>query len=241
MRRFVLSALWAVLVLPMIALANDAAIKKSIKDNMPGAKIVSIKPSPIKQLFQVELQNGTVVHVSADGSYLVEGDLYGLSGGVRNLTEEWRSERRVGLIKDIKDEDAVVFPANGVEKGVIFVFTDTSCGYCQKFHAEVPEINAAGITVKYLAWPRYGLKSADGQLMTNVWCSADRRDAMTRAKTGQPVTIEGKICDTAVIERGIELGHKMSVRGTPAIFDKDGRQLGGYVPAQALVKRFAGN
>jgi thiol:disulfide interchange protein DsbC len=238
MRRFALFVALAFAFFPAGVMASEEAIKKSIKDNIPGAEVASIRPSPVRQLFQVELKNGSVFHVSADGSYLVEGDLYGLSGGVRNLTEEWRAERRVALIKEIKDEDAVIFPANGVEKGVVYVFTDPSCGYCRKFHLEVPEINAAGVTVKYLAWPRYGLKSPDGELMTKVWCSSDRRDAMTRAKTGQEVTVEGKACDTAVIERGIDLGHRMSVRGTPAIFDKEGRQLGGYLPAKALVERF---
>ena len=44
------------------------------------------------------------------------------------------------------------------EKHSITVFTDISCGYCRKLHRELNDLLDAGITVKYLAFPRGGLQ-----------------------------------------------------------------------------------
>ena len=43
------------------------------------------------------------------------------------------------------------------EKYVITVFTDISCPYCQNC-IKVPELNKQGVTVRYLAFPRNGVK-----------------------------------------------------------------------------------
>ena len=43
------------------------------------------------------------------------------------------------------------------EKYVVNVFTDITCGYCRKMHAEMADYNARGITFRYLAYPRSGI------------------------------------------------------------------------------------
>src|SRR5690606_25103546 len=91
-----------------------------------------------------------------------------------------------------------------------------------------------GITVKYAAWPRAGLQSPGGQTLANVWCSKDRQDAMNKAKTSQDVPVVAS-CNQNVIQDQINLGHQMGIQGTPAVFLKDGRQVGGYVPAPQLA------
>ena len=73
--------------------------------------------------------------------------------------------------------------------------------------------------------------------MTNIWCAGDRTAAMTKAKTtSENVDAPaGKACDQHVIQDQINLGQRMGVQGTPAVFLKDGRQVGGYVPAAQLA------
>lgn len=220
-----------------VAVAGEPEIKKSIEATLPGAKVESVTKTVVNDVYQVQLSSGQVVHVTGDGKNLFGGDLFEIKNGrINNVTENWRAGSRVEALQTLKDKDLVVFPASGVEKGQVYVFTDTSCGYCVKFHSEVPELNSKGITVKYAAWPRSGAESAPGKLMRDVWCSADRRDAMNKAKTRQPVESVGKDCSNQVILDQIELGHRMGVDGTPAVFDKQGRKLGGYVPANALVQ-----
>lgn len=238
-----LTALAASLMLSATAIAAEVpekqAIVQKLKAGIPSLQVESIVATPVKGVYQLETSTGELLLISSDGSYLISGDLHQVQpgGGVVNLTEKRRSEQRLAAMKDLKDKDLVVFKAKGVEKGQVLVFTDPTCGYCRKLHSEVEEINNMGITVKYAAWPRSGLASPSGQTMTNIWCSNDRMAAMTKAKlTNEDIPAPpGKTCDQHVIQDQINLGFKMGVQGTPAVFLKDGRQVGGYVPAAQLA------
>ncbi|WP_414736189.1 thioredoxin fold domain-containing protein [Halomonas elongata] len=66
------------------------------------------------------------------------------------------------------------------------VFTDISCPYCQQLHQDIPQLNAAGITVHYLPYPRQGLSSAVAQRMASIWCSKYPRHAMDKAWVMKP-------------------------------------------------------
>ena len=214
----------------------EQRIRESLTGNLPRLSIVSFKESHAPGIYQVEINGGEVIHVTADGKHIINGDLLAIQpGGVENITETWRSKKRVDALQSLKDEDLVVYQAEGEEKGEIIAFTDTSCGYCRKFHQEIPQLNAMGITVKYAAWPRYGLQSPAGQTMAHIWCSSDREHTMTLAKTSQPVPKpEGK-CNTKVIDDQIALGREVGVRGTPAVYLSDGRKVGGYREAAELA------
>jgi thiol:disulfide interchange protein DsbC len=221
----------------LLAASADDGIRQAFSKKFPQVEIAGVEPSKVKGIFQVETKNGELLYVSADSKYVLTGDLLDIAGSSTvNVSEQWRSEKRIGALNDLSDNDLVVFPAKE-EKGEVLVFTDTSCGYCRKFHAEIPELNALGITVKYVAWPRYGLQSPAGQTMLNVWCADDRSGAMTLAKTNQQVEAPtGKICDQNALQNQINLGHQIGVRGTPAVFLTDGRQVGGYVKADQLAQ-----
>ncbi len=74
------------------------------------------------------------------------------------------------------------------EKYVVTAFTDITCGYCRKMHKQMDDYNSRGITFRYLAYPRSGIKDQTGNLsqgfkdLRSVWCSEDPAAAMTNAK-----------------------------------------------------------
>ena len=139
---------------------------------------------------------------------------------------------RKQLLDKVPRGERIVFAAAN-PKHTITVFTDIECGYCRKMHQDIPELNRQGITVEYLAFPRMGLGSQDYTDMISVWCAADRRQALTSAKQGKPVT--PKNCTNPVAMQ-YTLGQQVGVSGTPAVFAADGTQLGGYVPPAQLVQ-----
>jgi thiol:disulfide interchange protein DsbC len=55
-------------------------------------------------------------------------------------------------------------------------------------------------------------------------------DGVTPAKS--PAT-----CDTAAIERNLELGRRYKVNGTPAVVFEDGTRAPGAIPADRLEQR----
>jgi len=219
--------------------AGQSAIEKKItttlNNRFPGLEITSIRKSGLNGLYEVML-GAEVIYVSEDGRYLFQGDLLDLDQQA-NLTEERRKGARVKLLKGISASDMIVFaPAN--PKYSIYVFTDIDCPYCRRLHKDVPRLNEMGIAVNYLAFPRAGVGSETYRDMAAVWCAKDRNKALTDAKMG--IKIKADQCDNPV-GRQFLLGQDIGIRGTPAIYTEDGRQLGGYMSPEEIGEAFTGS
>jgi thiol:disulfide interchange protein DsbC len=211
--------------------APAADVRATIAKKFPGVKVDDVRPSPIAGVYEVALGADTA-YVSADGRYIIAGDLYEIDTR-KNLTEAARSSARVKALAKLDERDMIVF-APATVKHTITVFTDVECGYCRKLHGEIDQLNKAGIKVRYLAYPRSGPGSEDWHKMEAVWCSKDRKAAITQAKLGQEV--KSAKCQ-APVGRQYELGEDLGVRGTPAIFTTGGDYIGGYLPPAELVKQ----
>ncbi|GHH57019.1 DsbC family protein [[Pseudomonas] boreopolis] len=179
--------------------------------------------------FREVVVGGQVLYVSDDGRYLMQAQPFDIQNKQFAASEGLLAYRRKQL-EAIPKADRIVFaPPN--PKYTISVFTDIECGYCRKLHSEIAELNKQGIAVEYLAFPRMGLGSQDYKDMVSVWCAADRKQALTAAKQGQPVS--ARSCKNPVTME-YDLGQRLGVNGTPAIFAPDGTQLGGYLPPAQL-------
>jgi thiol:disulfide interchange protein DsbC len=206
--------------------------RAEIAKKFGGVSVEDIRPSPIKGLFEVALGSDTA-YVSADGRFLISGDMYDVDSRT-NLTEAGRSDTRKKLLAKLDEKDMIVF-APDAPKHTITVFTDVECGYCRKLHSEIAQINKLGVRVRYMAYPRAGPGTADWQKMEAVWCSKDRKTAITQAKQGTDV--KAASCGATPVAKQYALGEQMGVRGTPAIFTATGDYIGGYLPPQQLVEQ----
>ncbi len=209
---------------------REDLLRKAITDVFPDVTITRIKPSPIPGLYEVML--GTeIIYLSEDGRYILQGDLIDLGKRV-NLSEEQRAAARKRVLAGIPASETIDFvPEN--TRHTVYVFTDITCGYCQRFHRDMAELNGKGIAVRYLAFPRAGSGSDSFSEMESVWCAANPNEAMTLAKGGRPVAPAR--CDNPV-QRQYELGQGLGVRGTPAIYLENGQALPGYVPPDTLLE-----
>ena len=205
-------------------------LKAKIGDFFEGSEVTSISPSPIKGLYEVML-GPAIFYVSEDGRYLMRGDMFDLNKR-RNLSDAKRALARKQVFDTLTANELVEFSPSK-PKAALYVYTDIDCAYCRKMHREVPQLNKAGIAVRYLAFPRSGLKGESFKKAAAVWCSADKQKAMTAAKQGKPV--HASSCKHPVAEQ-FSLGQAMGVSGTPAVYTADGEQIGGYVPAAELIE-----
>ena len=223
-----------VLLFSTHSLADEATNEKladAISRFLPDVEINSIQPAPIDGLYQVII-GPEVIYMTKDGSYIVKGEILDINER-RNLTEDVRADSRVKLLNEIKKDEYIEFAGKNA-RDAIYVFTDVDCGYCRKLHQDVEELNARGISVRYLAYPRAGVDSATGQEMSQVWCAEDRQTALTASKNRK--SFEGKSCDDPVAEQ-YALGKKLGVRGTPSIYLENGRNLPGYMPPEEIQKQ----
>jgi thiol:disulfide interchange protein DsbC len=230
--RILLSFAALALLLGTPAAMTQAAPKSDVRAEIARhleVKPEDIQPSPIPGLY--EIRNGSDVgYVSVDGRFYVDGDIFDMQTR-DNLTEPRRQQGRLDLLSKVSDSDAIVFTPQGPIRHTLTVFTDVDCTYCRRMHQEMAELNRLGIRVRYLMYPRSGPDSESWHKAEAVWCSADRRDALTRAKRGE--NIKAPACKAPVAEQ-YALGQEMGIRGTPAIITDKGEYLTGYMPAAQL-------
>ena len=211
--------------------AESSAVSAAIKSLVPDAKIDSIAESRLKGLYEVVL-GGQVVYVSGDGKFLVQGSLFDI-GQKQDLTELARANVRKAGLAEAAGAERIVFAPKS-PKYTLTVFTDIDCGYCRRLHAQMQEYNDRGIAIEYLFFPRAGIGSPAYDEAVTVWCADDRRKALTEAKSG--VALDKKECANPIADQ-FNLGAKIGVSGTPAMYSADGVQLGGYVPPDDLLQR----
>jgi thiol:disulfide interchange protein DsbC len=193
-------------------------------------KVEDVKPSPVAGLYEVR-SGAEVGYVSTDGRFYLDGDVFDMTSK-HNLTEDVRKQGRLALLDSVKDADAIVFEAKGAAKHTVTVFTDVDCVHCRHMHSEIAEINKLGIRVRYLMFPRGGPGSDSWGKAVAVWCSADRKDALTRAKRGE--TLPAGKCASPVAAQ-YELGRKLGITGTPGIVTDTGEFVAGYATAAYLA------
>lgn len=212
--------------------AGAQALVAKLKAIRPDLPVDAVHETPITGMYGLELPDGTVLYGTADGKHLIAGDMYALGEDLVNLTETRRAVHRRTLMDDMPVQDMVVFSPADKPKTSIYVFTDVDCGYCRKLHQEMADINALGIEVRYLAYPRAGVGSDSYRKIVSAWCAEDRRTALTDLKAGR--TIPSKSCPNPVAAQ-FDLGRQVGITGTPAIITEDGRLYPGYMPAAQLA------
>lgn len=196
----------------------------------PDAKVTQVSDSVIPGLKEVII-NGQVFYADPDGKYLMMGEIMQVEGRV-NITGQTRDTLRLDVMKELNPKDAIIYKAKGETKHVLNVFTDVECGYCRKFHSEIDQYNAKGIEIRYYPWPRSGAVGPVYEEMVSVWCASDKKAALTSAKNGTPPP--SKTCENPVAKY-YDLGTKMGIQGTPAVFTEKGKQVGGYVPPDHIL------
>lgn len=215
------------------------AIRANLARLLPQAKDAKITATDADGLY--EIQHGPLfAYVTADGKYLIEGDLFDLASG-KSVTEQKRKGMRVAKLKELGEENMIIFaPEKGADPThVVTVFTDVDCGYCRKLHREIADYNQLGIEIRYAFYPRSGPDTESFRKAESVWCSADRKEALTVAKAGGAVTAAPD-CDNP-ITREYQLGGELGLRGTPMLILPDGEVVNGYMPPAALAEHLAKN
>ena len=211
--------------------AAKADPRAVIVKKIGGIQLEDVRRSPVNGIYE-GTRDSEFSYLSADGRYAILGDMIDLDSD-DNVSETRRRGIRARIIETIPESEMLVFSPKD-PKYTITVFTDIDCGYCRRLHSQIAEYNRLGIRVRYLFFPRSGPDTESWHKAEAVWCAANRNDALTRAKNGE--TLKSPKCPTAIIKRDFELGQKLAVDGTPAIFLASGEMLPGYAPPGQLAK-----
>lgn len=211
-----------------ISPAQAEKIRNSLSVFLPSLTTDSIRSTPLPGLYEVTFDS-RLFYVSEDGRYIVQGSIFDLEQQ-QDLTKPRLGELRAETVEAIGEANMLVYePAE--TRHTVTVFTDIDCPYCRKMHAQMDNYLSKGIRFRYLLYPRAGKGSPSYDKAVSVWCAEDRRAAMDEAKKGE--AMPKRSCDNPV-DRHLEIGSKLPIRGTPAFVLSDGEMVPGYVPPDRL-------
>ncbi len=227
-----------------VGLGADLSIEQ-VKQNI-GHKINAKQPdaivkTPLQGIYQLYFAR-QVLYVDGTGRFMFRNGRLVSSNGT-NLTSiaesnaaKLQASKNLKMLAQIADSEMLVYSAgseHGAELTSITILTDVDCSFCQRIHSELSTYTNAGITVKYLFYPRAGRQSKAYTSFVSVWCSESPKIALDKVETGQHIPIQ--TCDNPV-NKHLELANAFGLIGTPVIFFQDGTMMVGYKPPKQLIK-----
>jgi len=223
----------AVLLLSFGALAQEAAIRKTLAERLPNLpKIDEITRTPVAGLYEVRFGGTEILYSDASGEHIfVNGSL--VETRTRTDLTEARLEKLLAIEFDkLPLKDAMtVRQGSGARK--LAVFVDPNCGYCKRFERDLTAVK--DVTIYTFLMPILGPDSTAKS--RDIWCAKEPmrawRDWML---DGVVPPKAGAKCDTAAIERNLVFSRSNRITGTPAVFFEDGTRKPGALPG-AEVER----
>lgn len=120
------------------------------------------------------------------------------------------------------------------EKLEVYIFTDITCSWCQKIHLNTKAYLDAGITLKFLYFPRNGLDTVEAKQMS----------AISQAKTPSldlEAAFKGQYIDTLpvndVVRTHFIAGKGLDVQETPTLV-VNGYPFAGYLTPEQIIAGF---
>ncbi|HHJ3079622.1 TPA: DsbC family protein [Vibrio parahaemolyticus] len=195
--------------------------------------------------FYVLSLNDSVLAISEDGKYILGGDVVNMQDMVNHL-EQAKDQSRKRIVSSLTDEQFIEYPSKLAEsKGVLYIYSDVTCGYCQRLHEEYAEINEAGYDIKVVPFVRnVGAPNFEQSrvykntvAMMSVQDQAKKREIHDQLMLGDSVDhSDNNTVGVNAVKSGIETGVRVGLQGTPHLVFDDGRAVSGYVPASSLLQ-----
>lgn len=241
-RRGLLVPMWNALLLgmalqlvPLAARAGsheERTVRAQLEERFPGAKIQSVRETPVKGLYEVVVDRH-IVYTDASARYILQGSLYD-DAERRDLTQERLDQLNGFVFSELPFRQAIkIVKGTGARK--LAIFEDPDCPYCRKLELEtLPKVN--DLTVYVFLYPLEVLHQGATEKSIRIWCSKDRaaawEDTVRKGiAPGAPDTCPNPL---ATIKA---LAEAHDIRATPTLVFEDGSRVAGAIPADELERR----
>jgi len=210
--------------------ASLAAVKKTFHERFSDREILDVRATPLKGIYEVDVQGNQVVYVDSKVNYIFVGDLIDIGTG-KSLTEQRQSELSQVAWNTLPLQHAIKeVRGNGARQ--LAVFTDPDCPFCKKLERESLE-GVNNVTIYTFLYPLSQLHPDAMHKAKQIWCAPDRLATWIgfmhdgKALTG-PDTCATPLDDIQA------LGQKLGINGTPALVFANGRMISGAIPKEQL-------
>lgn len=206
--------------------AGEAEIRQVLKVKYPNVRIDGVQPAPLAGLFEVRFvtQDGPqIIYTDALANFfVVDGSIVEAKSG-RNLTDE-RLRKLSAIEFSALPLDLALKVQRGNGKRVLAMFTDPYCPYCRRLEQSLLQID--DITIYVFMFPVIRPDLADHSRA--VWCAPDRvKTWLELAAAETPKVPPGGANCANPVDKVLELGRSLRIRGTPTLFFANGERAGG--------------
>jgi len=205
----------------------EAIIKKLV----PTGTVTETKLSPVKGLWQVDVDAGEgkrgTLYLDFSKKYLMAQII-----PVEAIGKQ-PPARKVDASK-IPLDDAIVLGTATAAKRVI-VFTDPDCPYCRQLHEIMKQVVAKHSDVAfYLIMNPLPMHKDSPKKAQTILCTKSVA-ILDDAFSGKAVPEPEATCTSAALERSTALARSLEFNGTPTLVRDDGLVLSGYLPEDKLM------
>jgi thiol:disulfide interchange protein DsbC len=203
-----------------------------VKKVAPTGTITEIKMSPIKGVWQVDVDAGE----GKKGSlYLDFSKKYLIAQIIPVETIGKQPPARKVDVSKIPLDDAIVLGSATATKKVI-VFTDPDCPYCRQLHEIMKQVVTKHTDVSFaLIMNPLPMHKDSPKKVQTILCTKSV-SILDDAFSGKAVPEPAATCTTAAVERSTALARSLEFNGTPTLVRDDGVVLSGFLPEEQLLK-----
>jgi thiol:disulfide interchange protein DsbC len=220
--------------------AEEAALGKDeaevlLKDLAPDLKVLEVRPSPVKELWEIAVQSGErkgLLYLDSSKKYFIQGAIVDLKTKA-NMTQDRMSELTKVDAATIPLDNSLVM-GDKEAKHKIIVFTDPDCPYCAKLHQEIKKVVAKRQDIAFFI-KMYPLPMHQGAYEKAKAIVCEKSLALLDDAFAKKTLPEAK-CDSTAVDDNLKLAEKLGIRGTPAIIMPNGIIVPGYKDADSLIE-----
>jgi thiol:disulfide interchange protein DsbC len=224
-----LLAALAFLLLPIaVAQADEAGVRQSIEARF-GIKGADVAKTAYSGLYEVRIGDD-LGYTDERVTYLLIGSL--IDSKTRENVTETRKQKLSTIKFDDLPVDNAIKTVRGNGKSVLAVFADPNCAFCRRFEIELASMT--DVTIYTFLYPILDpMNQGDSVRKAKaIWCSKDRSKAWFDFMLKGIAPVMAGNCDTAALQRNLDLGQRLVINGTPTSFVLSGQRIVGARSAE---------
>lgn len=209
-----------------------AAVRAALATN--GIAAQSVQPAPVKGLYEVVTVGHDLMYVSADGKYLVAGEIIDASTRERLTQERITTLQRVDFARDLP-HNLTLKVGDVHAKRHILVVVDPNCPYCRDLQARLA--GRKDLYEEILVTGLLGPRSREDA--KTILCSSDPVAALEAREKGNPLTPTQCAAGDEKLGRIEAWMQDHPVQVTPETFFVDGSMAKGDLSDDELEQRLS--
>ncbi len=227
------------------SLDNKEARLILTKIKVPDARIVEIRMSPVKGLWEIVIENRGrkgVIYVGFSKKHIIGGPIFEIDTNLDKTSETLgRPDKPAARYVDtskIPLDNALVMGDREARYKVI-VFTDPDCPYCGKLHNELKKIVSTRRDIAFYI-KLMPLKMHPDAYWKSVSIICSNSLQYLEDNFGKK-PIPKPDCRTDAIDKNIRLGADLDITGTPTLIMPNGLVVFGAISADKIIDLASNN